>query len=115
MVGPSQGETGANTKGQGPLPWGPSEVTQKPQVLLQGPFIHRAWGLLRKGGRVSGWLSWLSVDFSSGHDLELHEFEPHIGLCADSWDPGACFRLCLPLSLPLPHSCALAVSKINKH
>ena len=31
----------------------------------------------------------------------FHEFEPHIGLCADSADP-AWDSLCLPLSLSLP-------------
>ena len=45
----------------------------------------------------------LTLDFSSGHDLMVHEFEPHIGLCADraepAWDP---------LSLPLPCSWSLS-------
>ena len=26
-------------------------------------------------------------DFGSGHDLMVHEFEPFIGLCADSVEP----------------------------
>ena len=29
----------------------------------------------------------LTLDFGSGHDLTVHEFEPCIGLCADSADP----------------------------
>ena len=62
-------------------------------------------------GRLGG-----SVDsasgFGSGHDLAVHGLEPHIGLCADSSEPGACFGFCLPLSLCLPCSCS--VSKINK-
>ena len=29
---------------------------------------------------VPGWLSWLSADLGSGHDLAVCEFEPHIGL-----------------------------------
>ena len=36
---------------------------------------------------VSDWLSGLSIptlDFGSGHDLMVHEFEPHTGLHADS-------------------------------
>ena len=49
------------------------------------------------GGSV-GWAS----DFSSGHDLLVREFEPRIRLCADSSEPGACFRLCVSISLPLP-------------
>ena len=36
-----------------------------------------------------GWLSGLSVrlGFSSRHDLMVHEFEPCVGLCADSVEP----------------------------
>ena len=40
-------------------------------------------------------------DFSSGHDLTVREFEPGVGLCADSSEPGACFRFCVSLSLYL--------------
>ena len=43
------------------------------------------WGHL--GGSVS-----LASDVSSGHDLTVHEFEPLVGLGADSSEPGACFR-----------------------
>ena len=41
-----------------------------------------------------------ALDFSSGHDLIAHEFEPHVGLCAD--------RAMLPLSLPLFHALSLS-------
>ena len=48
----------------------------------------------------------LVLDSSSGHDLTIHESEPHVGLRADSveptWDS-------LPLSLPLPHARALSL------
>ena len=63
---------------------------------------------------VLGWLSWLSVrlNFGSGHDLMVHEIEPHIGFCADSTEPSWD-----SLSLPLPclhaHKLSLAL-KINK-
>ena len=51
----------------------------------------------------------------SGHDLAVREFEPRIGLCADSSEPGACFRFCVSLYLTLPvHALFLSVSKINK-
>ena len=46
-----------------------------------------------------GWLSGLSTYFSSGHDLTVHGFKLHIGLRADSSEPGACFRFCVSLSL----------------
>ena len=29
----------------------------------------------------------LALGFSSGYDLEVHGFEPHLGLCADSVEP----------------------------
>ena len=32
-----------------------------------------------------------ALDFSSDHDLTAREFEPRVGLCADSSEPGACF------------------------
>ena len=33
---------------------------------------------------ASRWLSQLSIDVGSGHDLMVHEFKPRIRLCADS-------------------------------
>ena len=56
-------------------------------------------------------------DFSSGHDLVVHEFEPRVGLCADSSEPGACFGFCVSLSLcPSPAlALSLSLSKISKH
>ena len=35
------------------------------------------------------------------HDLTVREFEPHLGLCADSSEPGARFGFCVSLSLSL--------------
>uniref|UniRef100_A0A8C8Y7M8 Kinesin family member 13A n=1 Tax=Panthera leo TaxID=9689 RepID=A0A8C8Y7M8_PANLE len=34
-----------------------------------------------------------------GHDLTVREFKLRVGLCADSSEPGACFRFCVSLSL----------------
>ena len=48
------------------------------------------------------WLSQLSVDFGSGHDLSVSGFECRIWLCADSSEPGACMGFCVSLSLPFP-------------
>ena len=43
----------------------------------------------------------LTVDFGSGHDLTVGEFEPRVGLCTDSVEP-ACDSLPPSLSdLPL--------------
>ena len=40
------------------------------------------------------WGDWVSqlvkrptLDFGSGHDFTVHEFKPHLGLCADSMEP----------------------------
>ena len=49
-------------------------------------------------GRLGGSVGWAS-DFDSGHDLTFREFEPHVGLCADSPEPGARFRFCVSLFL----------------
>ena len=49
------------------------------------------------------------------HDLAVGEFGPRIRLCADSSEPGACFRFCVSLSLcPPPLTHTLSLSKINK-
>ena len=62
-------------------------------------------------------------DFRSGHTLMVRGFKPHIGLCADSSEPGACFGFCVSVSLcPSPIrvlsvclSVSLSLSKVNKH
>ena len=61
---------------------------------------------------------WAS-ELGLGHDLIVCEFEPRIGLCADSSEPGAWSLLrilCLPVSLFLPHlhSVSLSLSLKNK-
>ena len=63
----------------------------------------------QKLGCLHGSVGWAS-DFSSGHDLTVHEFEPYIGLCADSSEPGASFGFCVSFPLPLPHSFSLSLS-----
>ena len=52
-----------------------------------------------------------SLDFSSGHDFLVHEFEPHIRLYADGAEPAwDSVSFC-----PSPaHALSLSVSKINK-
>ena len=52
----------------------------------------------------------LTLDFSSGPDLIVHEIKPHVRLCADSIQ-SLLVILSLPLSLPLPnvHSCMHAL------
>ena len=57
----------------------------------------------------------VKCDFSSGHDLTVREFKPHMGLSALSTEPTSD----PPLSLPLPPthrlSLSLSLSKINTH
>ena len=64
-------------------------------------------------GCLGGSVGWAS-DFSSGHDLAVHEFEPHVGLCADGSEPGACFGFCVSLSLCPSPTHALALSLKNE-
>ena len=56
------------------------------------------------------------ADFGSGHDLLVREFEPRVGLCADSSEPGTCFGFYVSLSLcPSPvHTVSLSLSKVSK-
>ena len=52
----------------------------------------------------------------SGHDLTVCEFEPPVGLCADSSEPGVCFRFHAALSAPPPLMLSISLfllSKIN--
>ena len=58
----------------------------------------------------------LTLDFSSGHDLRVHGFKPHVGLSADSvesvWDS---LSPCLSAPPLLALSLSLILSlKINK-
>ena len=70
--------------------------------------------LKKKKNTVSGtpgWLSRLSVQLGSGHDLEVCGFEPRMGLCADGSEPGACLGFCVsprpPVSLCPSPACTL--------
>ena len=51
-----------------------------------------------------------TLDFGSDHDLTFCEFEPPIGLCADSAEP-AWDSLSFSLCLSLPPSLSLSLSK----
>ena len=66
----------------------------------------------RMGGSVGQ-----ASDFSSGHDLTVCECEPRVGLCADSWEPGVCFKFCVSLFLcsSPTHGLSLSPSNINKN
>ena len=64
-------------------------------------------------GHLSGSVGW-AADFGSGHDVAIREFEPRVGLCADSSEPGACFGFCVSLSLTLPRSCSVSLCLKNK-
>ena len=55
-----------------------------------------------------GWLGWLSANFSSGHSLAVHDFEPQVGLYADSLEPGTCFRSWVSPALYPSPACVLA-------
>ena len=55
-------------------------------VLLQRPSMGIKPVIL--GPWVAQLVECPTLDFGSGHDLTVHEFEPHVGLCADSAGPG---------------------------
>ena len=61
-------------------------------------------------GRLGGSVGWAS-DFGLGHDLTACQFEPRVGLCADSSQPGACFGFCVSLSLCPSPAHALSLSQ----
>ena len=53
-----------------------------------------------------------TIDLGSGHDLEVHEFKPHVGLCADGAEP-VWDSLSPSLSAPhlLTHTCTLSLTQ----
>ena len=54
-----------------------------------------------------------TLGFSSGHDLAVHGFEPHVGLCADGAEPAwDSLSLSLSLSLSAHPSLVLSLSKL---
>ena len=67
--------------------------------------VRKKEGSWSPGGSVGSW-----SDFDSGHDLAIREFEPRVGLCADSSEPGACFGFCVCVSLSAPPSLVLSLS-----
>ena len=54
------------------------------------------------GARVGQPVKRLILDFSSGHDLLVREFRPHVGLCADNEDCLGILSLFLSPSLSSP-------------
>ena len=58
------------------------------------------------GGWVTQLVKRLTLDFGSGHDLTVFEFEPHVRLCTDSVEPSWD-----SLSVPLYHSHCLSQNK----
>ena len=67
----------------------------------------------RRGTRVAKSIKLSTVDFYSGHDLTVGEFELHMGLCTDSVKP-AWDSLSPSLSLCPSHVLSLSLSlKIN--
>ena len=81
------------------------ESTRKENVKIKK--ISSMWGTW-----VAQLIEWSALGFGSGHDLTVHEFQSHFGLCTDSTEPAWDF---VSLSLPLSGSLSLSLSlKINK-
>ena len=62
-----------------------------------------------RGAWMAQLVKHLTLDFGSGHDLTVHEFESGIGLCADRAEP-AWDSLSLPLTLCSSPTCSLFLS-----
>ena len=71
-------------------------------------------GFKTSGDGAPGSRSRLSVRLQPGHDLAVREFEPRVRLCADSSEPGACFRFWVSLSLSAPPPPILPLSVSQK-
>ena len=86
----------------------PSFLSQQSDFRWVRAAFKRRWLMGRLGGSVGE-----ASDLGSGHDLAVCEFQPRIGLCADSSEPGARFGFCVSLSLcPSPtHALSLSLSQ----
>ena len=62
---------------------------------------------------MAQWVKHPTLELGSGHDLMVHGFQPHIGLCDDSMEP-AWDSLSPSLSAPPLLTLSLSLSKINK-
>ena len=72
--------------------------------------MHRSAKRKALEGRLGGSVKSLAPDFGSGHDLTVCGIQALVRLCAGSLEP-AWDSLSPPLSLPLPCSCSLKISK----
>ena len=79
-------------------------IIRKEKIYLKSPESRGTWVAQS-----------VESDFGSGHDLVVPEFEPRIRLCADSSEPGACFRFCVPLPLCPSPARTLSLSLKNKY
>ena len=89
---------------------------RQPPYLPSHMLFYTGTGALpsSKGGDWDVWMApsvkHLTLDFGSGHDLMVHEFEPRIELCTDSVEP-AWDSLSPPLSPPAQIKLSLFLSK----
>ena len=95
-------------------------VARKPKRAASAPSIYiydvKVARIILKWTNRGAWVvqSVERPNFSSGHDLTVREFEPCVRLCADSSEPGACFRFCVSLSLSDPPLFMLCLSLSQK-
>ena len=74
-----------NGSAQNTLVLSPQGRVWRDQVYLTfvAPHTEGAIRMENREGRLGGSVGWVA-NFSSGHDLTVREFQPHVGLCADS-------------------------------
>ena len=77
----------------------PMFLKHRLKISSQKTVQNRTFSWYKEKIRAPGWLSRVRSDFDSGHDLTVCGFQPRIGLCAHSSEPGACFQFCVSLSL----------------
>ena len=89
---------------------GEAGIKQQQATTNWGLTLEVDWLMGRLGGSVSQ-----ASDFGSGCDLMVHEFKPHVRLCAASSESGACFTFCVSPSLSAspPLMLCLSLSKIK--
>ena len=95
----------------GPVSDSVSPSLSSPPLLMLCLYLkNKLKKILKKEKSTSGAPGWLS-QLSVRHQLRSSphgEFEPHVGFCADSSEPGVRFGFCVSLSLFPIHTLSLS-------
>ena len=95
------------------VPLSPLSLSAPLFLSLPSPAHSLSFSLSKINKHWGAWVAQL-VKRPTSAQVMISHFEPRIRLCADSSEPGACFRFCVSLALCPSPARTLSLSKINK-